>query len=885
MQCLVDLYREKISALKSHLRTFSHLSRESTTDLQQFCKRTFTDLSAKKLNKVTRDDSSKRECFAMSLSSYGDFRCFYDPNIPVPVFCQPVLGHHTGDEGPSGRSSIYSSLPPTQVEANTRDASLVDLPTGDRATGKVVLNPFNCRLSATQVHLLNRGLNFCPTSQPNHLNICKSLFDLERKLKLRYHFYKPPEHRSDSPSLAGGTRETSLSAFHKEMPSQSTFIPASFDPAIPAFVRAVREDVDRELGLIPRATVGQLKHNLSPAERHALVSLRKRADIIIKPSDKGHCVVILPVEIYKSKCLEQLSDQKFYEQIPWSHYDTLKLEAQRRIRAIERELDPKVFNYLLMKNPRPGRFYGLVKVHKEGWPLRPIVSANASLTEHCSHLADFLLKGVLPRLDTYIKDSDHFQEKIKQLHVPPDALLVTVDIRSLYTNIPSNAGIQAALRAYRDILPPEEQHVPDGVLQVLLEIVLHYNIFEFDGKLYLQKYGTAMGTKAAPSYASIFLGQFEQCFLASQSNKPLFLGRFLDDLFMVWLHGRRLLESFLHAMDNFHPDIKITYSSSETSVNFLDMTVSKEPDGTLSTTLYRKPTDAPAYLEFFSDHPSHMKRAIPYGIAHRVVRRCTSVPERERNLDIARQHLVSRHYPQQLVEDAFARASVSASFPCPPRRPVDPAESPITNFIVPFSSRNPHFERILNKHVPLLRQNPHLRQVYGERPIRVVYTRAKNLRDILVHSKMPNPGSSTAYSGSGPCNGRSDCRLCTKMKPTNEVVSLDGQFTFQVRGSYNCNSQNIIYMLVCGQCGLQYIGETCRKLRERFNDHKSKSNKRKYPVGRHVVDTGHAFDTFHAIVLKGGFSSDHERKLFESFLIQRFRTVQNGLNDDSGILR
>ena len=35
-----------------------------------------------------------------------------------------------------------------------------------------------------------------------------------------------------------------------------------------------------------------------------------------------------------------------------------------------------------------------------------------------------------------------------------------------------------------------------------------------------------------------------------------------------------------------------------------------------------------------------------------------------------------------------------------------------------------------------------------------------------------------------------------------------------------CNTNNIIYMVQCTKCNLQYIGETKRRLKDRFNEHR-----------------------------------------------------------------
>ena len=51
---------------------------------------------------------------------------------------------------------------------------------------------------------------------------------------------------------------------------------------------------------------------------------------------------------------------------------------------------------------------------------------------------------------------------------------------------------------------------PSAVVRVLLEYILKHNYFEFMGQYYLQTLGTAMGTKAAPSFVGLFMGKFEK---------------------------------------------------------------------------------------------------------------------------------------------------------------------------------------------------------------------------------------------------------------------------------------------------------------------------------------------------------------------------------------
>ena len=87
--------------------------------------------------------------------------------------------------------------------------------------------------------------------------------------------------------------------------------------------------------------------------------------------------------------------------------------------------------------------------------------------------------------------------------LPENAILVSVDVSGLYTNIPQNEGLQAVQEALEE---KDDLDVPIEFLTKRLEQVLKGNIFEFNTELFLQIIGTAMGTRAAPSIANIGMG-------------------------------------------------------------------------------------------------------------------------------------------------------------------------------------------------------------------------------------------------------------------------------------------------------------------------------------------------------------------------------------------
>ena len=79
----------------------------------------------------------------------------------------------------------------------------------------------------------------------------------------------------------------------------------------------------------------------------------------------------------------------------------------------------------------------------------------------------------------------------------------------------------------------ENKSIPTENLLKLAEFVLKNNVFEFNGAVKEQISGTATGTKCAPSYACIFMGEFETRFIESQQNKPLVWFRYIDGIFFI----------------------------------------------------------------------------------------------------------------------------------------------------------------------------------------------------------------------------------------------------------------------------------------------------------------------------------------------------------------
>ena len=93
----------------------------------------------------------------------------------------------------------------------------------------------------------------------------------------------------------------------------------------------------------------------------------------------------------------------------------------------------------------------------------------------------------------------------------------------------------------------------------LIRMILTMNIFEFNNNCYIQKHGTAMGTRMAPSYANLFLAKFGTDALMHAPHQPHTWWRFIDDIFMIRTHTENDLLNFISYLNNLHPTIIYIY--------------------------------------------------------------------------------------------------------------------------------------------------------------------------------------------------------------------------------------------------------------------------------------------------------------------------------------
>ncbi|XP_054290772.1 uncharacterized protein LOC129005789 [Macrosteles quadrilineatus] len=573
--------------------------------------------------------------------------------------------------------------------------------------------------------------------------------------------------------------------------------------------------------------------NLTRPERTALRSLQKNKDIMILPADKGSTTVVMNTDDYKQEAYRQLSDRTTYkptDEDPTNKFNEelnqwLKQEAPRQ------NISTSTLDLLINKEPKTPQFYILPKIHKNILPPpgRPIVASCNSITERISAYLDSHLQPVVKELPSHVKDTNHFLDRLQMIPtpLPPDAILVTVDVTSLYTNIPHTHGL-AALEHFLDQRPKNSLPSTSFLIN-LAKFILEKNNFQFEGKNYIQTKGTAMGTRMAPSYANLFMGRLEQAFLRQQKVQPECWFRFIDDIFLIWTSGTESLNEFLKNLQNFSI-LQFTHNNSPSEITFLDVSV-KLNNGLITTGIHIKPTNNLQYLHFDSCHPANTKRSIPYSQAIRAKRICSTEKELSNFNSKISNAFVERGYPKNLVENQIRLAQSNN----PPTKKLKPQQN--LNLITEYHHGLQSLNSILKDGFKILQASPHTKD-FLKTPPTTTFRQPPNIKKILVHPKIPDPITATRNkppNGSFPCN-TSRCKTCAINPPTTSFSSNATNEVFKIQGHNTCSTSNVIYQLQCKNCPAQYIGLTKNQFRTRMNGHRQdvKNNYKDKPVVNHA---------------------------------------------------
>ena len=689
-----------------------------------------------------------------------------------------------------------------------------------KSVNSLTINLSNVELSDADVGLLDKGLSFIPSFKSLPLyKIYESQNRLIRNIKLKDYFSDRPE----APNQEEGRRFTCASKWtppdHKV--SQSTL------DTIQGIVTCTESIVKKhKIKNNQFLLFNNYRSNLTKLEQTALNNLRKNDNIVIKPADKGGATVLMNKSAYLTEAYRQLGNVNYYTKLDEPIYKNNISKINDILQKMFGDgfITNKQLEFLRATDADRARvFYLLPKIHKPlaKWPQadmpegRPIVSDTGSESYRVSKFIDSHTRPISVRHPAYVKDTYDFINKVRGVTIPTNAVLITGDVSSLYTNMNLDRTLSVARTALDKCRPLEKKS--NGYLCDLLDVTLRNNDFTFNGDHYLHTCGTAMGKSYAPGLADLYLEEFDYKACNEFRITPLLYFRFLDDIFSLMIATDEEVMDFENYLNSLISGIRISLNYSRVSVDFLDTTVYKNhsDDGlcTLLTKVFFKETDTHQLLHKSSFHPKHTFRGVLKSQLLRFKRISSTLADYENTCKILFASLRERNYSKSLLRKMKREVYF---YNCDGGSKNTKATNVhLLPIVVPYCDVGSNCAWSWNRIITRDSKFSKFRLI-------TAYCNGSSLRRKLVSSSLVvNNGdndhgnnsngtevqAATREPGVKRCTSNR-CKACNYIAEANTFASSYNNRTFSITSAMGCKTSNIIYVITCKQCGKQYDGET-----------------------------------------------------------------------------
>lgn len=404
-------------------------------------------------------------------------------------------------------------------------------------------------------------------------------------------------------------------------------------------------------------------------------AIRARDDLLIAHADKNMGPVKIAPDHYDALCRQFVAEM---HQLSAAYPPSEVVDATHRAitqwlanveqyysAAAERFLPSDWIRSQLTKCTMLPRLYLLIKIHKDPVAGRPIVAAHSAPLSPLSTWLSHVILPVAQRLPTYVRDSSHLVSLLSGIQVPTDWRIYTADVRSMYPNMDCDRSIRALDVAFEliigDSLPLWYRFVAPAV-----RLLYAYNFFVYDGRVYQQSTGVAMGSNASAAISDVFLCPQEQKWIYSEED--LIYLRYRDDIFCVCPPRVRAttLANFSAEVGEF---MELVWTEGSRTSNFLDVSVTIAPAGRFTFETFRKDLNAYAYIPVFSHHPHHVITGWLHGELKRLHRTNSTADTFRKHIRILFAAARRRGYGTTLLTQAVDRWTVEQgaypSFPGP----------------------------------------------------------------------------------------------------------------------------------------------------------------------------------------------------------------------------
>jgi hypothetical protein len=531
-------------------------------------------------------------------------------------------------------------------------------------------------IDATQLNVLNWGIKHRALSVnvPDEL-LRSCLDDALRLIELRAFFG------------ASGTEDRSKIHMKFRLPNKDwkPVWPKGEPPWLALSRAALYAEMAERCPRINTAGCGAFA-NLSWVEKYAINSLKDNPKFAVIGCDKNLGVALVTHEYLMAEALVHFSDAATYEKVAavdstlilheLDHIVSLCYNVgenqDRRLGGWKKEY--AVFAHFITKFSTSAvipKAKFLAKIHKPSDnPLHPfscrlLVCSTRWHTTAIAQVVHHLLFPVVVKQPSFCGSSLSLIRTLSTQSFPADCILFTLDVKALYPSI----DLALALPLIEEYLI-SINFVHVELVMTGLSFIHKFTFVRWQQEVYRQIAGTSMGSGAAPALACLYLSILELSLFSPEGRflssaccngfAPLLFRRYIDDAGGIWPNDMRSLELFIELLQNLaRPSISWTWVISTSSINFLDITISKGAEfgetGLFEISQYQKAANLYQYIMPTSGHVRQSFRNLVIGETIRLLR-CSSVESSYiEGLALLKSRLLRRRYNEMEIVNIFRR--------------------------------------------------------------------------------------------------------------------------------------------------------------------------------------------------------------------------------------
>ena len=503
--------------------------------------------------------------------------------------------------------------------------------------------------------------------------------------------------------------------------------------------------------------------------KEAAKKLKTAQGITIRRADKTPALVLINTDEYHRKLDTILDDDSKFKKIRRNPIEDIKREANKIIDRVN-ALSSSIKLSKIKGDYEPGYIYGNVKTHKNGNPLRPIISQIPTPTYRLAKQLNTILTPYIPS-EYRVKSSSEFLRLLRDS--PSTGTIASLDVESLFTNVPVEETINMTCdKVYRDETTPSLP-IPEDCLRRLLKLcTMSAPFITHKGEMYTQIDGVAMGSSLGVLFADFYMGVIEERVFSNQP-KPDIYCRYVDDTFVKTDSPEKVEE--LRRCFEESSALRFTSESSDNGhLPFLDVKVSQGSDNKFSTEVYRKSTNLGLCLNGESECPERYKKSAISAYTRRALTHCSTWPSTTKEFENATQILVNNGFSNKDINNTIRKA--------------------VDKWYMDSDDNNRPQEKDLIK--IFYKNQFHAKYKEDERALRTIIQ--EQVKPVNINSEI----NLVIYY-----KNRKSANLIMKNSPTSNSDML--------------KKRNIVYAYTCPheRCSQQYIGMTTMRLSKRISCH------------------------------------------------------------------